>query len=36
MPLSIGVPGGGGIGGGGSGAANIMLQDKIPIIILIF
>ena len=33
---SIGVPGGGGIGAGGLGAANITLQDKIPIIILIF
>lgn len=36
VPLSIGVPGGGGIGAGGLGAANITLQDKIPIIILIF
>lgn len=36
IPPSIGVPGGGGIGGGGFGAANITLQDKIPIIILIY
>ena len=36
VPPSIGVPGGGGIGGGGFGAANITLQDKIPIIILIY